>query len=363
MRIFERYLLKQFTRNLVLCLAVFVFLFLLFDFFDRIDSLIDEGASLLLSLEYFILKIPTTLTLMFPVAVLSATLFTIGILSKNGEITALRASGVPVWQIARPLVCAGFAVSILSLVLSETIVPGAQRRAREVFNLDIRQRDKKGGYSQSDFWWRSGDRFFSVAMFDSRNNTLHGLTLLSMAYPFQVTKRTEATSVRWVSRQLGWNMSDVTEYQFESNTTPTTRNLRALPLPILDRPETFYDLKTDPSSMSYSELRRFIRKQELSGVATRNYLADLYQKLSSPLINLLAPLLVLPFSMKPARSGSLAVGFLAGMGIGFSYYVIHSFSIALGRAELFPPLFAAWAANLLLGAIAIILNLGAESPQ
>ena len=83
MKILHRYLLLQFLRTLAVSLAAFSFLFLVFDFFDRVDNLIAEDASLWNSLRYFALKIPLTVNLMLPIATLVATLFTIGMLSKN----------------------------------------------------------------------------------------------------------------------------------------------------------------------------------------------------------------------------------------------------------------------------------------
>ena len=93
-----------------------------------------------------------------------------------------------------------------------------------------------------------------------------------------------------------------------------------------------------------------------------SYMADLYAKISFPFINLVLVLVVLPFALLPARSGSMAPSCLAGLTIGFAYFAVHSFSLALGRAELWPPLLAAWMANLVMAIAGLILNLGTESP-
>jgi lipopolysaccharide export system permease protein len=74
-------------------------------------------------------------------------------------------------------------------------------------------------------------------------------------------------------------------------------------------------------------------------------------------------LVVIPFALKPARSGSMATSIMASLMIGFSYYAVHSLAISLGRAEILPPLAAAWATNMLMGAIGAVLLLGAESPS
>jgi lipopolysaccharide export system permease protein len=59
----------------------------------------------------------------------------------------------------------------------------------------------------------------------------------------------------------------------------------------------------------------------------------------------------------------MAFSSLAAIFVAFTYYAVDSFSISMGRAELLPPLLAAWMANILMGIVALVLNLGAEAPQ
>jgi len=45
----------------------------------------------------------------------------------------------------------------------------------------------------------------------------------------------------------------------------------------------------------------------------------------------------------------------AGIILGFSYWIIFAFGLSLGRSGTIPPFLAAWSANLLFGAGAIVL--------
>ncbi len=363
MKILHRYVLMQLLRNLLLCLMVVVFLFLVFDFFDRIDNILAESADFFTIVQYFSFKVPLTVSLMLPVALMASILFTIGIMSKNSEITAMRASGATVTWIAKPLFILGFVASICSLVLNETIVPWCQRRSSEIYNIDIKQKDKTGGYSQSDFWWRQKNEFYSVGIFDSRTNTLHDLSIIDINDNFEVKKRTDAASATWVDPILGWTIQKVSEYRMEKDGQFEIRNFPKLPLPVNKTPADFYDVKTNPQAMSYQQLKKFIREQSRNGLDVSGLMANLYEKISFPLINLLVTLVVLPFALRPARSGSMAASVISALVIGFSYYAVHSFSIAMGRAEILPPLLSAWTANILMAFVGMILLLGAESPS
>lgn len=362
MKILHRYILGQLLRNLALSLVGFTFLFLVFDFFDRIDNIVAENASFWTGLQYFIYKIPLTITLMLPVAMLVSTMLTIGLLSKNSEITAMRASGAAVMWLARPALVVGFGVSLLALIINETVVPYSTRRVKEIYNIDIRQKDKRGGYSQSDIWWRSKESFFSVGMFDSRTNQMLDFSEFKLGNNFEIERRIDADRASWLNPYLGWSMRGVTDYRFNETEVPEISRYPVLPLPIGDRPEDFYDVKTEPQTMSYRQLRRFIKEQARNGISITGYLADLNGKLAFPFISFIVTLIALPFALKPARSGSLAASFVAGLVIGFAYYAVDSFSIAMGRAEIWPPILAAWMANLLMGFVGLVLALGTESP-
>ena len=364
MKIIHRYILNQLIRNFFICLMIFSVLFILFDFFDRVDVIMSEGTSFWIALKYFLYKIPLTLNLMIPISMLIAAMFTIGMLSKNSEITAMRAGGLTLFWIAKPLFAFALAVCFFSILFQETIVPHAQRRVREIYAIDIRKKDERGGLSQTDFWWRSGDNFYSIEMFDSRTNTLHALTTLEVeGNSFDVTRRTDAKKATWVTPELGWTMNNVEQYDFSSEEGPDKAKHRKLPLPIEEEPKDFFKAKMDPNTMSYFQLREFIHKQQANGISIIGYLSDLYSKLSFAFVTFVVTLVALPFALKPARSGSMAVSLLAGMIIGFSYYAVHSFSIAMGRAELWPPLLAAWTANILMCIVGGVLNWGAESPH
>lgn len=363
MKILHRYILSSLIRNISLCLLIFTLLFLMIDFFDRIDNIIGAGGDVWASIQYFLYKIPLVVNLMLPLATLVATLFTYGLLSKNSELTAMRASGASIFWLARPLFILSLALSFFSMLMNETLVPLCTRRVSEIYNIDIQRKDQMGAYSQSEFWWRNNDRLVSIDIFDSRTNEMHGISIFDLDDSFDVARRTDAKEGYWIDPTLGWSMRGVTEYQFFPNREMSVESFPGLPLAITVGPEEFYDVKTDSKTMSYRSLRKYIKKQAANGVPTVRYQTDLHEKLAFPFVTFIACFVSLPFALKPARSGSLAVSFIAGLIIGFTYYVVHSYSIALGRAEFLPPFIAAWTANVVMGCVGMFLNLGAEAPN
>ena len=365
MKILHRYLVSQYLRNLALCVCIATVLFMIIDFFDRIDNILAEQASLWMALQYFLFKIPLTIHHMLPVAVLVATLFTLAMLSKNSEITAMRASGLKILWLTRPLLVVGIIVSLVSLLLNETIVPYASRRVSEIYNIDIRRKTERGAYSQENFWWRTGENFFSVDSFDSRDNTLHQLSWFKVNDRGEIMRRTMAEKAVWIEGELnlGWNMRNVRDLAFAPDGRTQTRSYKQLPLPIEEKPEYFYNAERKAESLSFRQLSRYMQELSEDGIKVSSYRPELYAKLSFPFVCLTCILVAIPFGIKPARSGNLATSFVAGITIGFSYYLVHALSLALGRGELISPILAAWIANVILASVGAILILGAEAPN
>ena len=363
MKILQRYILKQLSLNLAIVLLGLTSLFLIFDFMDRIDNIAAAGASFGLTLEYFILKIPLTVNLMIPVSMLVATLFTFGVLSRHSEVIAMRAAGLSIWWLARPCLMLALGMSLFSILLGETLVPLCTRRVREVYNLDIQQKDKRGTYSQNDFWWRNGDEFYSLSSFDSRSNTILGFASLKFGSDFSITRRTEAETARFVEPGLGWTLYQGSEFFVGRDQNVTVVPFRSIAIPLSQQPKDFYDVRAEPDTMSFEQLRSFISEQRANGIKVEEYFAELYQKLSFPLVTAVITLVVIPFALRSSRNSSLAPSFSVALIVGFSYFIVHSFSIALGRAQIYPPLLSAWLANIIFAFIGAVLLLGAEAPQ
>ncbi len=300
---------------------------------------------------------------MIPVGTLVGALFCFGILSKNSELTALRSSGMTLFAISKPIFACGILISLATIVLNETLVPYCNVRVKEIYNIDINQKDQAGTYSQKDFWWRDKNIFYSSRFFDSRTNSLSELSQFEISPSFSVTKRTDAKTARYLDSLIGWSMREVVEYEFTNDTLSSAHARPVSPLPLIKTPKDFYDVKTDPQTMSFRELKRFIKERERLGSNGNAYLPYLYEKLSFPFISFIIIPAMIPFSIRSARSGSLASSCLAALVIAFLYYAIHSLSLALGRAEMWPPLLAAWMANIILGIVGTLLFMGAESPD
>lgn len=357
----QRYVLRSFFVVLSLCLFGSVTLFLVFDLFDRMNVFIHEGVPLNLVLSYVMYKIPLIVQLMLPVALLVSTILSVGRFSQLSEITAMRACGISLFSIARPLIWVGVCASILSFVAGETIIPAATQRVDEIYHLDIKKKAEKGRYSRANFWYRKHNWFYNIGLYDSRSSTLKGVTAIQVDNEFRLRRRVDAREATWGgSSQVGWTMFDVIETVINDNGDFDSTAFPRAPLIIEEQPADFYNMERNTEAMSYADLRDYVVKLRSEGVPVTNYTVDLAAKLSFPLINAIVVLIAFPFALVSARAGNMAVSFVAAVSIGFGYYVVHALSLSFGNAELIPITAAAWTANILFVCLGGYLLTGME---
>ena len=86
MFLLDRYIFTQFTKNIVLVMAALVAIYVLIDFFERVDDFVENQKSLGLAAKYFVLKIPLIIEQLTPIIILLGGIIVLGLLNHHGEV-------------------------------------------------------------------------------------------------------------------------------------------------------------------------------------------------------------------------------------------------------------------------------------
>ncbi len=130
MQTLTRYLLRQLLASFGLCLVVFTFLLLLGNVLKEIlDLLASQQASPEVALRAILLLLPFVIAFALPIALLTAVLLTFGRLSADQEITAMRAGGISLVEIALPVVAISLLFSFVGSWFNLDVAP----RCRQAF--------------------------------------------------------------------------------------------------------------------------------------------------------------------------------------------------------------------------------------
>jgi len=352
-----RHLVREFLGAFGLTLSAFVAIYVVADFFDRLDSFLRHDAPAGAIVRLFLFKLPLVITQVTPVAVLVAGLVALGLLARQNEFVALRACGVSVWQIAAPLLVLGTAISVGTFVWNETVMPYSAHRWHTIENLEIKKRGVATVFTGREVWYHGVAGFYNIDRVSPRRSTLYGLTVYQLAKDFRPARLIEADSAVWEGER--WNLVGARTTEFtrdgiqERSAAPSGFTL----------PETLEDFRAvsvEPEELSYGMLRRQIKDLRRKGVDTSESWVDLHLKLALPAASLMMMLLAVPLAAVGTRVTSFAASLGLGFTVGFSYFVLVAFARALGQSGALPPALAAWAANGLFALVGGFYLLGAD---
>ncbi|HXO85923.1 MAG TPA: LptF/LptG family permease, partial [Gemmatimonadales bacterium] len=90
----DRYLLREWVRVFLVTLIGFPILVIVIDLTDKLDQYLSRGVSRGAVALSYVFDLPEKMFLVLPVAVLFATVFTVGALGRHSELTAAKASGI-----------------------------------------------------------------------------------------------------------------------------------------------------------------------------------------------------------------------------------------------------------------------------
>jgi lipopolysaccharide export system permease protein len=132
MSILTRYLLKQHAKPFLFALSALTCFELIRQIARKLGDLMGKGLPWTVILEFFLLTIPFLIAITLSMAVLVAVLYTMSTMSGDRELTAMRAGGVSLGQLLRPLLAAAAAVAFISFLFGDQILPRTNHRLRSL---------------------------------------------------------------------------------------------------------------------------------------------------------------------------------------------------------------------------------------
>lgn len=337
-KIIDIYLIKAFLKSLWIILFSITTLFIVFELFDKVRVILNEDANISLLFLYIFLKTPIVISMTLPLATLIATLTSIGRLSQLSEIIAMRAGGASIYTLLKPLLVVGLLISIINLFLNCYLVPKFNNELEDLYDNKIKKRAELGISSKHQVWFRDNEKFYYINIFDSKENTLNDLSIFEMDKNFSFSARTDSKKAIWTGSMSGWNIKNATRVDIRDDKKFATSNFQLLTLNVTKKPGDFYELSADTNSMTYRELKRYIKKMRKNKISSTKEEIQLYNKVTQSMLPFFIILGCFSFSLIASRSGKMFSTFVAGFSVGFAYYVLHGFSISLGNAELLPTL-------------------------
>jgi lipopolysaccharide export system permease protein len=182
-KILHRYVLKEHVGPLTFALTALTSILLLQYIGKHFGELVGKGLPTFVIAEFFALSVPLTVALTLPMAVLVATLYAFSRLAAENEITALKASGVSLVSVLKPVLWAALGVTIVMVGFNDQILPRSNHRLA-VLQRDIAQKKPTFGLREQVINEVSPGKFYLRAgHIDEASNLMREVTIYDMADP------------------------------------------------------------------------------------------------------------------------------------------------------------------------------------
>ncbi|MFC1837578.1 LptF/LptG family permease [Thermodesulfobacteriota bacterium] len=339
----------------MLVLAALLTVYLLIDFFERIDDFIEAGKSFGLAAEYFLFKTPLILEQLTPIIILLGGIIVLGLLNHNGEILALKAAGIHTFRITVPLTVSAVAFSLLILAFAEWIVPPTTAHTNKIFYEQVRQEKPRGIMKKNRFYYKDENGFYSFEKREQENNRFDNFIFTSWDDSYAIKMLLTADIAYW--RDGGWIFKNcrIKQKNDDGNYRVTTHDKTSYPLTAT--PGDFFVPEYKVNELSLSALYGLSKSNKgprgiEAGLKFLERLSFIF--LGLPLLMLGLPLLLIAHQ-KWGRDLSLAIPL--SCGLGFAAWGVWSVMQSYAKAAVINPHFAAWATHLFIAAIGTFLIL------
>jgi LPS export ABC transporter permease LptG/LPS export ABC transporter permease LptF len=353
--VIDRYVLRQFALNVGCGLGVATAIFVVVDLLETIDRFLRHEPPLTAILEHYVYRVPAALHQALPIVVLVATVFLFVEVNRYHELTALKGAGMSLHRVSLPILLGAAALSAGSFAFQETVLPVLNARGDEVDRVKIKREPPRRLAVQRHVWYRGSEsEFVRVDTLDGARRQMDGVTLVEIGPDFRLVKRLDAAHASWVAE--GWQLDRAVVREFGPGgalrTVAATAPSRAVPLSA----ETISRAQTPPAAMTYRELAGQVKLLRQRGQPVGTWVLHLHAKLAFPLMTTVLALVAIACAA-PWGSGGRLLGAAIAVTIAIAYWGVNSIGLSFGRAELLPPILAAWTANIVFGGVGLVLFL------
>ena len=385
-----RYVLRAHIGPFLFSFVIITFILVMDIIFQIADLIIGKNLDLFTVLEVFVLNLAWIVAVSVPMSVLVATLMAFGRLSADNEVTAFKAGGVSFFQMVSPVLVSGILLGSCHLYFMDVILPEANYRARSLMN-DIHRARPTLLFTAGIFMKDIPGYSILIDRVNPRNNEISGITIYETGdtrYPRLMTAESGEFHVNETGSRINLMLNDgellqqdestgryfkeVFERQrFSIRTAPSgvrrseagTRGDRELNIEMMrDKIDEWQreldevamhlepgpvpaDAKPDSVGAARAKAQRTISLRQRQ---KNSYVVEIHKKYAISAACLVFVLIGAPLGVRIRRSG---MGVSVGVSLCFFllYWACLLGGEELADRDLFDPVWAMWAANIVIG--------------
>jgi lipopolysaccharide export system permease protein len=350
-RALDRYVFLEFWKIFVTTALGFPILLNIIDLTDNLDTYMGRHLSIGRIVLSYMYWLPDSMFMVLPAAVLFATVFAIGSLTRHSEITAAKASGISFYRLIAPIFAGATIATVLGLVLGE-LAPIANKKRNDILQgslVNISTDRYNFAYAAER------GRVYKIGALHVLEPSIEGLVVERKGngpeYPSYVIT---ASAARYNAKK-GWVLQRGAMHVIPDTLHNMTFSFDSL----VDRhftepPKQLTLAQRAPADMGFRELGRFITSMERSGAEVNELRVERMLKIAVPITCIVILLFGAPLATSTQRGGAAY-----GVGLSLATTVIFLMLIQLtkgiGGKGMIPADLAAWLPSIIFGVVGVIL--------
>jgi lipopolysaccharide export system permease protein len=332
-------------------IAAATVVFLALNMVEQLDNFIDSRVPAGVVFRYYLLYIPYIVYLVLPVAMLLATLFTVGGMALSNELSAMHVSGVPFIRPMGLLLATAGVMSLFGFAIGETAVPAANRMRMDIERYEVKRLPRETRVRGGRFYLQiQPGKHIRLDRYNPPTREAFGVGGMEVA-DGRIRSRWDADKMIWLDG--AWRIRGASEQTFSADGSVTQNHNVALDLTGAGlRPDELERVQTAPEEMNWRELGDFIARLKSAGGNVRKWEVDRLFKVSLPVASIIIVLFGAPIASVKRRGGT-ALGFGLALFVCFMYFGFMQVGKVLGHSGALPPLLSAWIGNIFFGLLGI----------
>ena len=342
MSILTRYLVWRVLTSIGLVVLAIVAVLTLVDLIEEVRKVRPGGYSFSDALWVIVLTTPQRVYEVLPVSVFIGSLLGLGQLAANGEMTALRSSGIGAWWLSCRLLAMGLVLALVTIFIGEMVAPAGIDAA-----LNTRrqaQKDASAAGAQG-LWVRKADHYLHVLRGRHRDR-LSEVLMYQLDANGALIHSLHAESAHFTEGR--WVLQEVQESVIHPDGSVTReRHAQRVSMTVPDA-DVLDTMLMPANEVPMGRLSRYLRYFSGQSLNLRPYQFAWWQRFATPLSCVVVLLLTISFAFTQSRSGGLGQRIFIGIISGIGIYLFNRIGGHLGMMADLPPWLAALLPLLLL---------------
>jgi lipopolysaccharide export system permease protein len=349
MSILDRYIIGKFLGTYIFAIMLILAITIIFDVNEKLDAFLQAPLKATI-FDYFLNFLPYFANQFSPLFVFIAVIFFTSKLADNSEIIAMLSSGMSFRRLLRPYLISAAVIAAATFLLSAYVIPPANVKRIAYTNTYVKNR--KVDYGDNIMLQVAPGQIAYMNRYDNTTKTGYHFSL-DLFKDKKLISRMQAQTIKW-DTLYQWQVRDYVIRDLKGNREIIKKGYQ-LDTVIPIEPRDFLISRKDEETLSTPQLRQYIERQKMRGVANiQAFEIEYHKRYAMTAAAFILTVIGMSLSSKKVKGG-MGINIGIGLLLSFSYILFMTVTSSFAVSGLTSPLIAMWIPNILYAIIAITL--------